>query len=103
VFSKSSSATLQCTQCASGAYQNVKPPKVLHRRFRHAKKTTHKIQDILQEVIVPTDQFKLTPLEINSEIVVFDSGDNTTLPIKPPDGSLWRAISVKLLHVEDET
>jgi hypothetical protein len=29
--------------------------------------------------------------------------DLTTLPIKPPEGLLWRSISVHQLHVDDET
>jgi len=45
----------------------------------------------------------LTPQEIDAEIVVFDGGNSTTLPIKPPDGVLWRSISVHQLHVDDET
>ena len=58
---------------------------------------------ILRKVIVPPNQFKLTPQEIDAEIIVFDGGDSTTLPIKPPDGVLWRSISVHQLHVDDET
>ena len=38
VFSKSSSTTSLCTQCASAAYMLVKSPKVLHQRSRCAKK-----------------------------------------------------------------
>ena len=58
---------------------------------------------ILCEVIVPPNQLKLTPEEINAEITVFDSGNSTSPPIKPPDGVLWHSISVHLLHVKDET
>ena len=58
---------------------------------------------ILREVIVPPNQFKLTPQEIDSEIILFDGGNSTLPPIKLPDGILWRSISVHLLHVEDET
>ena len=58
---------------------------------------------ILREVIVPPNQFKLTPQEIDAEIIVFDGGDSTTLPINPPDCVLWRSISVHRLHVDDET
>jgi hypothetical protein len=61
------------------------------------------MQAILREVNVPTHQFKLSPEEIESEIVVFDGGDNASPPIKPPDGVIWRSIPVKLLHLEDET
>ncbi len=62
-----------------------------------------KIADLLREVVVPLHQFKLSTDEIDSEIVVFDGGDNTSPPIKPPDGLVWRSISINLLHVEDET
>lgn len=81
----------------------ARSPKVLHRRSRRAKKKHRKMQDILREVQVPTHQFRLSPEEIDSEVVVFDGGDTNSPPIKPPDGVIWRAIHVKLLHVEDET
>ena len=82
---------------------DVRSPKGFHRRLRCAKKRQRKIDEILRKVIVPPNQFKLTPQEIDAEIIVFDSGDSTTLPIKPPDGVLWRSISFHRLHVEDET
>lgn len=103
VFSKSTSASSQRTQCASGAYSIDKSPKVLHRRSRRAKKKHRKMQDLLREVIVPTSQFRLSPEEIDSDVVVFDGGDQTSSPIKPPDGLVWRSIPVSLLHLEDET
>ncbi len=58
---------------------------------------------ILREVIVPPNQFKLSLQEINAEIIVFDDGNSTSPPIKPPDDILWHSISVHLLHVEDVT
>ena len=58
---------------------------------------------ILREVIVPPNQFKLTPQEIDTKIIVFDGGNSTSPPIKPLDGVLWHSISVHLLHVKDET
>jgi len=61
------------------------------------------MQDILREVNVPIHQFRLSPEEIDSEIVVFDGGDTNSPPIKPPDGVIWRSIPVKLLYLEDET
>ncbi len=103
VFAKSSSTTSLRTQCAAAASMDLKSPKVFHRRLRRAKKKQRKIEEILHEAIVPPNQFKLTPQEIDAEIIVFDGGDSTTLPIKPPDGVLWRSISVHQLHVEDET
>ena len=95
VFSKSSSTSSLRTQCASGAYLIAKSPKVLHRRSRRAKKKHRKMQDILREVNVPIHQFRLSPEEIDSEIVVFDGGDTNSPPIKPPDGVIWRSIPVK--------
>ncbi len=103
VFAKRSSTTSLHTQCAAAASMDVKSPKVFHRRLHRAKKRQHKIDEILREVIVPPNQFKLTLQKIDAEIIVFDGGDSTTLPIKSPDGVLWRSISVHLLHVEDET
>jgi hypothetical protein len=82
---------------------DVRSPKVFHRRLRRAKKRQHKIDEILHEVIVPPNQFKLTPQEIDAEIIVFDGGDSITPRIKPPDDLLWRSISVHQLHVDDET
>ena len=52
--------------------------------------------------MVPTNQFKLTPIEIDSDIVVFDGGDPLTPPIRPPDDIIWRSIPVRELHIEDE-
>ncbi len=58
---------------------------------------------LLREVIVPPNQFKLPSQEIDTKIIVFDGGNSTSPPIKPPDGILWRSISVHLLHAEDVT
>ncbi len=40
--------------------------------------------------------------DIDSEIVVFDGGNLSSPPIKPPDDLLWRSISVNVLYVENE-
>ena len=71
VFSKSSSTTSLRTQCAAVAvsHRNVISPKVLHRRSRREQKKNRKIDDLLREVIVPSNHFKLTPEDIDSEIV----------------------------------
>ena len=105
VFSKSSSTTSLRTQCAAAAvtHRNVLLPKVLHQRSRRAQKKKWKITNILREVIVPSNHFKLSTKDIDSEIFVFDGGNLSAPPIKPPDGILWRSISVNVLHVEDET
>ena len=105
VFSKSSSTTSLRTQCAAAAvtHRNVLSPKVLHRRSCRAQKKKRKITNILREVIVPSNHFKLSTKDIDSEIVVFDGGNLSAPPIKPPDGILWRSISVNVFHVKDET
>ncbi len=103
VFSKTNSTSSLRTQCASSAYMTAQSSKVLHRRSRRAKKKKRKIEEICREIMVRTNQFKLTPFEIDTDIVVFDGGNHSTPRIKPPDGIFWRSISVKQLHVEDET
>ena len=75
VFSKSCSTTSLCTQSAAVAYLDVKSPKVLHRRARCAKKKDLKIQEILQEVIVPQGQVTLSCNKIDSEIIVFEGSN----------------------------
>ena len=77
--------------------------KSLTPEISSSKEKATEIKQICREVIIPTNQFKLTPIEIEPDVVVFDGGDHSTPPIKPPDGVLWRSISVNKLHVEDET
>jgi hypothetical protein len=104
VFSKSSSTTSQRTQCANAAATHLKvlSPKVLHRRSRRSQKKKQKITNLLREIVLPTNHFKITTQDIDSEIVVFDGGNISSPPIKPPDDVLWRSISVNRLYVEDE-
>ncbi len=103
-FSKSSSTTSLRTQCADAAVTHLKvlSPKVLHRRSRRSQKKKQKITKLLREVVVPSNQFKLSTQDIDSEIVVFDGGNISSPPIKPPGDILWRSISVNILYVEDE-
>ena len=104
VFSKSSSTTSQRTQCANAAATHLKvlPPKDLHRRSHCSQRKKQKITNLLREIVLPTTQFKITTQDIDSEIVVFDGGNISSPPIKPPDDILWRSISVNRLYVEDE-
>ncbi len=104
VFSKSSSTTSLRTQCVNAAVTHLKvlSPKVLHRRSCCYQKKKQKITNLLREVVVPSNQFKLTTQDIDSEIVVFDGGNISSPPIKPPDDILWCSISVNILYVEDE-
>ncbi len=37
------------------------------------------------------------------EIIVFDGDDTTSPQIKPPDGKQLKCISIRMLHIEDET
>jgi hypothetical protein len=90
VFSKSSSTTSLRTQCAAAAvtHRNVLSPKVLHQRSRCAQKKKRKITNILHEDIIPSNHFKLSTKDIDSQIVVFDGGNLSAPPIKPPGGIL---------------
>jgi hypothetical protein len=51
---------------------------------------------------VPLTQVKLSINEIDSEIIVFDGGNESTPPIRPPDDIRWRSIPIRHLHIEDE-
>ena len=103
VFAKSSTTTSLRTQCASAASNYATSPKVFHRRSRRARKKQLLMNKTLREVIVPHNQFKLSHIEIDDDIIVFDGGNSTSPPIKPPDDVLWRSIHVNELHVEDDT
>ncbi len=62
---------------------------------------------ILTEVIV-SDSIKqnlLSSLDVVNNVVVVDGSDIGNPPICPPDGIIWRCLSVsrgKELHVQDE-
>ena len=61
---------------------------------------------MLREVVVPYDKIELlTNDDINSQVVVFDGGNDNNPPIHPPDGVLWRCISIRdgrHIYVDDE-
>jgi hypothetical protein len=57
---------------------------------------------MLRKIIVPSTQVKFSPTQIDSEIKVFDGGDDTTPPIQPPDGIKWCSIHVRELFIQDE-
>jgi hypothetical protein len=44
---------------------------------------------------VPLTQVKLSINEIDSEIIVFDGGNESTPPIRPPDDIRWRSIPIR--------
>jgi hypothetical protein len=82
--------------------------KARHRRNRRSMKKLLKQKQLLTEVIVPEciQQNILTKSQINNEIVVVDGGDDGNPPIVPPDGVIWRSLSVRVgnhLHVQDES
>ncbi len=58
---------------------------------------------MLREIIVPSNQVTFSPTQIDSKIIVFDGGDDTTPPIRPPDGIKWRSIHVRELFIQDVT
>ena len=102
VFSKSSGNSSLRTQCASIASVDVRSPTVFHRRLRRARKKRLKQDRLLREIVVLSTQVLMSTSLIDSEIIVFDGGDNCTPPIRPPDGVTWRSIPVRDLHIEDE-
>ena len=82
--------------------------KAQHNCRYHAKKKFKKQQRLLQENIVPTNlSFKLlSTQEIDEEIIVFDGGNKDNPPLRPPDGLIWRCISItndRHIYVDDET
>ena len=103
IFSRSTTTTSLRTQCAAEAYRHVQSTKVLHRRSRRAKKKERKLTSILRSCSVPPETLKLTLQQIHSEVIVFDGGNSTCPPIKPPDGLQWHSFTVDMLHVEDVT
>ena len=102
MFSKSCSTSSLRTQCAAAALGVVSSPRVLHRRSRRAKKKQQKQLKILKDIVLPDHHFKLSTDEIDQDIIVFDGGDHSTPPIRPPDDIIWRSIPVRQLHIEDE-
>jgi hypothetical protein len=48
-------------------------------------------------------QLKITTSEIDNEVIVFDGGNNNTLPICPPNGIQWCSITVRELSTKDKT
>ena len=100
-FSKSRANSSLRTQCAA-VCSDVTSPTVFHRRLRRARKKCRKIDKPLREIVVPLTQVKLYINEIDSEIIVFDGGNESTPPIRPPDDIRWRSIPIRHLHIEDE-
>ena len=90
------------TQCASIAHTKTVSYKAFHRRSLRASKKKSKQQHLLREVIVPTNQFKMTPHDIHDQITVIDGGCHNNPPILPPDGVHWRCIHISELHIDDE-
>ncbi len=61
------------------------PGSIFHRRLRHARKKRLKQDGLLRYIVVPSNQAIMSTTLIDSEIIVFDGGDNGTPPIRPPD------------------
>ncbi len=65
------------------------------------------LRTLLRKVIVPYNQIKLLSIdEIDSQVVVFDGGNDNNPPICPPDGVMWHRISIRdgrHIYVDDET
>jgi hypothetical protein len=108
VFAKSATASSLRTQAAMIAHTEVPfCHKVHHKRILCAKKKFKKQQTLLSKVIVPYNQIKLLSIDkIDSQVVVFDGGNDNNPPIRPPDGVMWHRISIRdgrHIYVDDET
>ncbi len=93
---------LLCTQCAAVASVDAYCPTVFHCRLRRGRNKGHKQDQLLQEIVVPPNQVKMSTTENDSEIIVFDGGGKMSPPIRPADGIQWRSIPVQDLHIDDE-
>ncbi len=95
VFSKSSANSSLCTQCAAVASVDAFCPCVFHRCLCRARIKRRKQDCLLREIVIPSNQVKMSTTEIDSEIIVFDEGGGYMSPPKlPPDGIWWRSIPV---------
>ena len=48
----------------------------------------------------------LSTQEIDDEVAIFDGGNKDNPPLHPPDGLIWRCISIndgRHIYVDDET
>jgi hypothetical protein len=75
VFSKSSAISSLCTQCATVASVDAFCPSVFHRHLCHARNKRRKQDCLLREIVIPSNQVKISTTEIDSEIIVFDGGE----------------------------
>ncbi len=108
VFAKSATASSLQTQAAMIAHTEVPfSHKGHHKRILHAKKKFKKQQTLLCKVIVPNDQIELLSIDkIDSQVVVFDGGNDNNPSICPPYGVMWHRISIRdgrHIYVDDET
>jgi hypothetical protein len=60
-------------------------------------------QRLVQEVVVPPDQLKLSFKNIDDNIIMIDGGNSHCPPIHPSKGIEWRSHHVSELHIQDET
>ncbi len=93
-----------CTQCNAVARTKGEISTIVHHHCKcQAMKKLKKQQCLLQEVVVPPDQLKLSTKEIDNNIIVFDRGNSHCPPIRLPKEIKWRSHHVSELHIQDET
>jgi hypothetical protein len=74
MFSKSSANSSLCTQCAAVASVDAFCPSVFHHHLCCARNKRRKQDCLLREIVIPSNQIKMSTTEIDSEIIVFDGG-----------------------------
>jgi hypothetical protein len=92
------------TQCATLAHTKEDVSTIVcHCPNCQAIKKLKKQQHLLQEVVVPPDQLKLSTKEIDGNIIVFVGGNSHCPSMRPPKGIEWHSHHVSELHIQDET
>ncbi len=92
------------TQCAAVAHTKGDVSMIVHHcRNCQAMKKLKKQQRLLQEVVAPPDQLKLSTKEIDNNIIMFDGGNSHCPPIRLPKRIEWCSHHMSELHIQDET
>ncbi len=74
VFSKSSANSSLRTQCAAVASVDAFCPSVFHRHLHRVRNKCCKQDCLLRDIVIPSNQVKMSTTEVDSEIIVFDGG-----------------------------
>ncbi len=109
VFGNSIKSSSPWTQGASAAYTEQPTNKKACHCHRNcwASKKLNKQSSLLTDATIPQSILinLISTHEINKKIIVFDGGGIDNLPIRPPNGVVWRCIPTceeNCVHICDE-